>query len=51
MHSANSFSECDRMFIPDFVKLDEVVKETLDKKADEAQGMLDSIATMLSPPT
>lgn len=49
MHSSNSFFDCDRMFVPDFIKLDEVVKTTLDKKAEEAQGMLESIASIVSP--
>lgn len=48
MHSSNSFSDCDRMFIPDFVKLDEIVKISLDKKAEDAQGMLEAISTMIS---
>lgn len=48
MYSANSFSECDGMFIPDFVKLDEVVKNTLDKREEEAQDMLNVITTMMS---
>jgi uncharacterized protein YdaL len=48
MHSSNSFNDCEGMFIPDFVKLDEVIKSSLDKKAEEAQDMLDSIATMLT---
>lgn len=36
------------MFIPDFIKLDEVIKTTLDKKAEEAQDMLGSITTMMT---
>jgi len=51
LNSSNSFSDCDGMFIPDFVKLDEVVKQTLDKKAEDAQDMLDSIASMITAPT
>lgn len=47
MHSSNTFHDCDRMFIPDFIKLDETVQKTLKKKYENSSEMLEQLTLML----
>lgn len=34
MHTSNSMHDCDRMFVPDWMKLDDTVKKMLEEKSN-----------------
>ena len=43
MHTSNSFHDCDRMFIPDWMTLDETVQKMLEQKANNIEELLGSM--------
>lgn len=47
MDTANSFSECDRMFIPDFLKLDELVAKSQKEKRDNLRFFVENLMNMV----
>lgn len=47
MNTANSFSECDRMFIPDFLKLDELVAKSQKEKREQLQFFAENLTNMV----
>ncbi len=47
MNSANTFHDCDRMFIPDFIKLDETIQKTMKKKFENSSEILAHLTQML----
>jgi len=47
MNSSNTFHDCDRMFIPDFIKLDATIQKTLKKKFENSSDILEHLSHML----
>lgn len=41
IHTSNSFTDCDKMFIPDFLELDEQLAKHLEEKQEEKDNLLD----------
>jgi hypothetical protein len=47
-HTANSVHDCDLMFLPDFLKLDEMLNEELQQKNEYNDKMLEYISSLFS---
>ena len=43
IHTSNSFSDCERMFIPDFLELDEELGKYLEKKEEDEANLLENM--------
>ena len=43
IHTSNSFSDCERMFIPDFLELNEELGKYLEKKEEDEANLLENM--------
>jgi hypothetical protein len=43
IHTSNSYLECDRMFVPDFLYLDDIVHKEAKQKLETAQSLLNTL--------
>lgn len=46
IHTSNSFTDCDNMFIPDFIELDQQLVKHLEEKQEEKVNLLDHFSEM-----
>ena len=47
MNSTNTFHDCDRMIIPDFIKLDEIIQNSIKAKSDESSNLLEHLTQLI----
>jgi hypothetical protein len=45
IHTSNSFSDCEKMFIPDFLELDAELGKYLEQKQEEEGNLLENIGS------
>jgi len=43
IHTSNSFSDCEKMFIPDFLELDTELGKYLEQKQEEEANLLENM--------
>lgn len=44
IHTSNSFTDCEKMFIPDFLELDEQLAKYLEEKQEEEGNLLENLS-------
>lgn len=47
MHSSNTLADCDMMFVPEFMKVDEIIRKSLEAKQEQTQNLLESLASVI----
>ena len=46
IHTSNSFSDCEKMFIPDFLELDTELGKYLERKQEDEVNLLENIGSV-----